>query len=269
MRPTGPGSNPPRRWSRPGDALRRSAADRGPAGPSPVQSPRDPPARPPAPRGLDRRGRPHADRPLRGRARERPAGRSRRRRPARGRRSRRPRPGARRGRHPRLREPGRRGQPQRGPDGAAPRRFPGRGRRADRQPAVRVGAAGDQLGGPRDRGRRRRRVHRRRRRIDDPRAVRPAQGRVGLRPRPARDGRHDPWLAVRQPAPRRAPLPVLDGRDGGERRRALGRQPRAPGCVRTREPAARRRRHRGRPVRRPDRADLDPAAEGRTARRRS
>ena len=57
--------------------------------------------------------------------------------------------------------------------------LPGRGRRADRQPAVRLGAPGDQLGGPRDRGRRRRRVHRRRRRIDDPRAVRPAQGRVG------------------------------------------------------------------------------------------
>ena len=32
------------------------------------------------------------------------------------------RPGARRGRHPRLREPGRRGQPQRRPDGAAARR---------------------------------------------------------------------------------------------------------------------------------------------------
>ena len=116
--------------------------------------------------------------------------------------------------------------------------------------------------GPRDRGRRRRRVHRRRRRIDDPRAVRPAQGRVGIRPRTARHGRYDPRLAVRQPAPRRAPLPVLDGRDRGERRRAVGRQPRAPGCVRAREPAARRRRHRGRPVRRSDRADSIPQQKG-------
>ena len=46
---------------------------------------------------------------------------------------------------------------------------------------------------------------------------------VGLRPRRSRDGRHDARLAVRQPAPCRAALPVFDGRDGRERRRALGR----------------------------------------------
>ena len=146
--------------------------------------------------------------------------------------------------------------------------LPGRGRWPDRQPAVRLRAPGDQLGRARDRGRRRRRVHRRRRRIDDPGAVRPAQGRAAVRPRHPRDGRHDPRLAVRQPAPGRAPLPVLDGRDRRERRRALGRLARAPGRVRAREPAARRRGHRGRPVRRPDRPDLGPAAEGRAARRR-
>ena len=200
------------------------------------------------------------DRPLRRRARERPAGRPRRRRPARGRGPRRHRPGARRGRHPRLRQPGRRGQPRRRPDGAAARRLPGRGRRPDRQPAVRLGAPGDQLGRARDRGRRRRRVHRRRRRIDDPRAVRPAQGRGRLGPRRARARRHDARLALRQPAPGRAALPVLDGRDRRERRRALGRQPRAPGRLRAREPAARGRGHRGRPVRRPDRAGRGPAA---------
>ena len=74
-------------------------------------------AAPARPRGLDRRGRPDADRPLRRRARERPARRPRRARAARGRRPLRHRPGARRGRHPRLRQPGRRGQPQRRADG--------------------------------------------------------------------------------------------------------------------------------------------------------
>ena len=106
-----------------------------------------------APRGLDRRGRPDADRPLRRGARERPSRRPRRRRPARRGRSRRRRRGPRGGRHPRLRQPGRRGQPRRRPHGPAAGRLPGRGRRPDRQPAVRLGAAGDQLGGPCDRGR--------------------------------------------------------------------------------------------------------------------
>ena len=237
---TGPGARPAREASRriaadpagrpprADDAARTTCARRSgrclAVGLPPVQSPHDPRPAPPAPRGLDRRGRPHADRPLRRRPRERPAGRPRRGRHARGRRSGRHRPGARRGRHPRLRQPGRRGQPERRPDGAAARRLPGRGRRPDRQPAVRVGPPGDQLGGARDRGRRRRRVHRRRRRVDDPRAVRPAQ--AGVAPTtaaPREHGRHDARLAVRQPAPRRAPLPVLDGRDRRERRRALGR----------------------------------------------
>ena len=59
---------------------------------------------------------------------------------------------------------------------------------------------------------------------------------------------HDARLAVRQPAARRAALPVLDGRDRGERGRALGRQPRAPGRLRAGEPASApsRRSRRGR-----------------------
>ena len=58
------------------------------------------------------------------------------------------RPGADRGRDPRLRQPGRRGQPRRRPDGAAARRAAGRGRRPDRQPPVRLGPPGDQLARP-------------------------------------------------------------------------------------------------------------------------
>ena len=146
--------------------------------------------------------------------------------------------------------------------------LPGRGRRADRQPAVRLGAPGDQLGRPRDRGRRRRRVHRRRRRVDDPRAVRHGEGRGRLGPRPARDGRHDPRLAVRQPAPRRAPLPVLDGRDRRERRRALGRR-RASARTRSRSRASSGPWRRSRPAGSTTRScRRRPAAEGRSGRRR-
>ena len=71
--------------------------------------------------------------------------------------------------------------------------LPGRGRRADRQPAVRQRAAGDQLGRARDRGRRRRRVHRRRRRVDDPGAVRDGQGRGRLGSRRRASSRTRPW----------------------------------------------------------------------------
>ena len=85
-----------------------------------------------------------------------------------------------------------------------------------------------------------------------------AEARLG--PRLARARRHDARLAVREPAARRAPLPVFHGRDRRERRRALGREPRAPGRLRPREPAARGRGHRGRPLRRPDRAGRGPAA---------
>ena len=84
-----------------------------------------------------------------------------------------------RGRDPRLREPGGRGQPQRRADGGAARRAPGRGRRPDGQPAVRLGlqainAAAHAIGATR------RRVHRRRRRVDDPRAVVMAEAAAGF-----------------------------------------------------------------------------------------
>ena len=49
----------------------------------------------------------------------------------------------------------------------------------DREPAVRLRAPGDQLGGPGDQGRRGRRVRGRRRRVDDPGAVRDAQAAAG------------------------------------------------------------------------------------------
>ena len=161
-----------------------------------------------------------------------------------------------------MRQPGGRGQPRRRADGPAPGRLPRRGRWPDREPPMRFGTPGHQHGRPRHRRRRRRGVHRWWRGVDDPRPIRPAQGWRRLGPRVARARRHDPRLAVRQPAPGRAALPLLDGRDRRERRRALGCQPRAPGCLRPREPAASRGRHRGRPVRRPDRARPGPAAPG-------
>ena len=72
--------------------------------------------------------------------------------------------------------------------------------------------------------------------------------------------RHDARLALRQPEARRGPLPLFDGRDRRERRRALGRESRPTGRVRAREPAAGGRRDRRRPVRRADRAGRSPAA---------
>ena len=61
-----------------------------------------------------------------------------------------------------------------------------------------------------------------------------------------RAGRHHDRLALRQPAPRRAPLDRVDGRDGRERGRALRRLARGPGRVRARVAPARGRRRRGR-----------------------
>ena len=80
----------------------------------------------------------------------------------------------------RLRQPGRRGQPQRRAHGAAAGRAAGFDPGHHRQPALRVRA---QCGGRRGAGdpRRRDRLrHRRRRRIDDARAVRHGQGAGGV-----------------------------------------------------------------------------------------
>ena len=62
------------------------------------------------------------------------------------------------------------------------------------------------------------------------------------------------WRFV-NPKMARAMHPYFDGRDGRERRRTMGGGSRPPGRVRSRVPAEGRRGHRGRPVRRPDRAD--------------
>ena len=101
--------------------------------------------------------------------------------------------------------------------------LPGRGRRADRQPAVRLGPAGDQLGRPRDRGRRRRRVHRRRRRVDD--AGRRTSCSRPKAPTSAATGSSSTRRSAGASSTRdsRDAPPVLDGRDRGERRRAMGR----------------------------------------------
>ena len=50
--------------------------------------------------------------------------------------------------------------------------------------------------------------------------------------------RHDPRLALHEPAPGRGALPVQHGRDGRERRRAVRREPRGAGRVRARVAAA-------------------------------
>ena len=100
-----------------------------------------------------------------------------------------------------------------------------------------------------DRGRRRP-LRRRRRRVDEPRAVRDAEARQAVPARRPAALRHDARLALRQPEARGA-LPARgDGRDRRERRRALGRLARGPGRVRVRVAAALGRRRRGRALRR-------------------
>ena len=95
-----------------------------------------------------------------------------------------------------------------------------------------------------------------------------AKAEAAVGPRSARAAGHDARLALPQSEAGRAPLPVLDGRDRRERRRALGRSAASAGRLRARLAAEGGRGHRGRPVRRPDRADPGPAAEGRAGRRR-
>ena len=128
-------------------------------------------------RSLHLRRRPHADRPLRRRARQGAHRRSRRdpdqgadEAASEGRLDR-----ARRGLF-RLRQPGRRGQPQRRAHGAAAGGPAGLGAGHHRQPALLVGT---ERGGSRRAGHPRRRDrfrHRRRRRVDDARAARHGQG---------------------------------------------------------------------------------------------
>ena len=112
-----------------------------------LPSAHDPRPAPTRPRGLDRRGRPDADRPLRRRARQRPTGRPRRAvlRAVVDRAGDRPR--ARRGRHPRLRQPGRRGQPQRRADGRCC--WPASRSRSAARPSTGCAARGSRRSTPR------------------------------------------------------------------------------------------------------------------------
>ena len=77
----------------------------------------------------------------------------------------------------RLRQPGRRGQSQRRAHEPAARRPAGRRLGHDDQPALRLGHGCGHHRRPRHQGRRGRADDRRRRRIDEPRALRAAQGR--------------------------------------------------------------------------------------------
>ena len=76
---------------------------------------------------------------------------------------------------PRLRQPGRRGQPQRRAHGAAAGRAAAEGSGRDGEPAVRLGAGRGRHRGTRDPRRRDRPRHRRRRRKHEPRAAGDAQ----------------------------------------------------------------------------------------------
>ena len=69
---------------------------------------------------------------------------------------------------------------------------------------------------------RRRRVHRRRRRIDVPGPYVQLKAESAVRARRPAARRHHARLAVREPAAGGEAPPVLDGRDRRERRRALG-----------------------------------------------
>ena len=99
---------------------------------------------------------------------------------------------------------------------------------------------------PRGQARRGRLLPGRRGRVDEPGALGRRQARARPAPRPADDARHDPGLALDQPAHGRARrLDRVDGRDRRERRRALRDQPRGPGRLRPAQPPARGRRRRG------------------------
>ncbi len=157
------------------------------------------------------------------------------------------RPGADRRRLPRRRQPVGRGQPRRRPDGGAARRPPPQRPRRHRQPPLRLGPGGRQLRRPGGQARRGGLLPGRRGRVDEPRALGRRQARARPAARAADDARHDPRLALRQPADGRGRrLDRVDGRDRRERRRALQDQPRGPGRLRPPQPPARRRRRRAR-----------------------
>ena len=83
-----------------------------------------------------------------------------------------------------------------------------------------------------------------------PRAVRHAEGGEAVRARRPAAVRHDARLALHESEARRAVPAGVDGRDGRERRRAVGRLARGSGRVRARVAAALGGRRRGGPLRR-------------------
>ena len=110
--------------------------------------------------------------------------------------------------------------------------------RRHRQPALRLRSRGRRRRVPRgDRGRRRP-LRRRRRGVDEPRAVRDAEGREAVRARRPSALRHDARLALHESEARRAVPARVDGRDRRERRRAVGRDAGGSGRVRARVAAA-------------------------------
>ena len=145
-------------------------------------------------------------------------------------------------RDPRLRQPGRRGQPQRRAHGAAAgrparsvagltvNRLCGSGLEA-------INRCAQSIAGRSGRG-----LHRRRRREHDARAVRDGQARRGVPARRDEAVGYHAGLALQQPEARRAASPLQHGRDGRERGRALRHLARGSGPVRAGEPAARRAR---------------------------
>ena len=127
------------------------------------------------------------------------------------------------------------------------------------QPAVRLGPqrgrrrrAGDPFGRHRFRDRRRRRV-------DDARAVRAGQGGRGILAR-GRDLRHHHRLALHQPADEEAIRRRRDAGDRRERRRGIPGHARRSGRLRVALAAARRQGDRGGLLRRGDRAGRDSPA---------
>ena len=164
------------------------------------------------------------------------------------------RPGARRGRRRRLRDAGRRAGLQRHAQRLG-RRRPAVARAGHvRRPPVRVVAAGDALRRPGRHGRRLRPRDRVWRRVDDP--------RTHVEQRPRRDG---PVLAGLPRGVQRRPRHPVLGRAGA--RRQVRRDARGDGRVRRREPAARGREHRQRPLRQRDDPGAAPRRGGQRDRR--
>ena len=180
----------------------------------------------------------------------------------------RPQPGRRLGRarrrHPRLRQPGRRGQPQPRAHGGAARRASRQLGRSDAQPPVRLGARRGGDGGAGDPRRRIRPDHRRRQRKHEPRAVRHAQGAERVRPQ-RRDLRHDHRLALRQSEDEATPMATTPCRARprmSPQEFQISREDQDAFALRSQE---KDRQSAGqRPARRRDRRGRDPAAQGRS-----